>query len=498
MSTQPTPQPDQFQYVKLPDGSYGKFRADASDDVIKSAIEKDFPGTFQNANAGQATQNTIGSAPTGVGQWFHNLEADMRYGSDLTLPGKVMRKLGRTSGVGDSGTANFIGGPIIGPTQIGQGISQMGEHPVRGAVKIMRGIGTTAALPVAMVTAGAPAAAIRPLIMGTAGSAVAGKTAQVMGADKDTQELASDIGGMAAGAASNKLPKVLSRALLLGKTPAAAYESALKPSTTLSPTERANIVNTAIKERIPVSQKGLEKLGGLIDDINSEIKQTINTDPNRPISTAPAALNALRLQNRPGIGIQVNPRADVAAVKNAAREFLDIYGHEVPAAQAQALKQGTYKALGDKAYGELQTASKEAQKALARGLKEELANQFPELKDLNARDSRLIDLQDALELAVGRISNRDFMGIGTPMAAAGVRAVTNSNKAAAVFGVMKAVLENPRVKSSLAISLGNRTPLPIAMQRVQNYLGLLGSPAASRVLPFLRGSQPSPSQSPDQ
>lgn len=36
----------QFQYVKLPDGSYGKFDAGASDDFIKSAIQKDFPNAF--------------------------------------------------------------------------------------------------------------------------------------------------------------------------------------------------------------------------------------------------------------------------------------------------------------------------------------------------------------------------------------------------------------------------------------------------------------------
>lgn len=32
-----------FQYIKLPDGSYGKFRADADDAAIVAAIEKDFP-----------------------------------------------------------------------------------------------------------------------------------------------------------------------------------------------------------------------------------------------------------------------------------------------------------------------------------------------------------------------------------------------------------------------------------------------------------------------
>lgn len=35
-----------FQYIKLPDGSYGKFSSDASDATIRGAIEKDFPDAF--------------------------------------------------------------------------------------------------------------------------------------------------------------------------------------------------------------------------------------------------------------------------------------------------------------------------------------------------------------------------------------------------------------------------------------------------------------------
>lgn len=39
--------PDDFQYIKLPDGSYGKFAASVSDDVIRSAVSKDFPDAFK-------------------------------------------------------------------------------------------------------------------------------------------------------------------------------------------------------------------------------------------------------------------------------------------------------------------------------------------------------------------------------------------------------------------------------------------------------------------
>lgn len=58
--------PDDFQYVKLPDGSYGKFASDASDDVIRGAIQKDFPDAFKNtpqlSPEQQAAQRLTGGA----------------------------------------------------------------------------------------------------------------------------------------------------------------------------------------------------------------------------------------------------------------------------------------------------------------------------------------------------------------------------------------------------------------------------------------------------
>lgn len=49
---------DQFQYIKLPDGSYGKFASDASDDVIKGAIQKDFPDAFTPTPVQQVSNRT--------------------------------------------------------------------------------------------------------------------------------------------------------------------------------------------------------------------------------------------------------------------------------------------------------------------------------------------------------------------------------------------------------------------------------------------------------
>lgn len=51
---------DKFQYIKLPDGSYGKFDAGATDDYIRSSISKDFPNAFKST-----IQDTVGKT-TGI------------------------------------------------------------------------------------------------------------------------------------------------------------------------------------------------------------------------------------------------------------------------------------------------------------------------------------------------------------------------------------------------------------------------------------------------
>jgi hypothetical protein len=160
---------------------------------------------------------------------------------------------------------------------------------------------------------------------------------------------------------------------------------------------------------------------------------------------------------------QVNPSADVQAVDAAGREFAQqAPSGSLDADQAQAMKQGTYQALGGKSYGELKSASVEAQKALARGLKDEIANQFPEIKDWNGAESKLLDLQPQLERAVGRIANQQLVGLSSPITGTAVHAITGSGGAALVGMVLKHVVDDPLVKSRLAISLSKAAKIPIS------------------------------------
>jgi hypothetical protein len=150
------------------------------------------------------------------------------------------------------------------------------------------------------------------------------------------------------------------------------------------------------------------------------------------------------------------------------------------ASDAQAMKQGTYRVLAGK-YGEQGSASVEAQKALARGLKEEIATQFPEIGNLNAQESQLLDLQPVLERAVNRITNQQAIGIGAPIAGTAVKAATGSTGAGAVAMMMKSVLDNPAVKSRLAIAVSKASNIPPAqaIARVQAYSSALGASAGA-------------------
>ena len=140
-----------------------------------------------------------------------------------------------------------------------------------------------------------------------------------------------------------------------------------------------------------------------------------------------------------------------AAVSRAGNEFLRSQPTDIPVQQAQEMKQGTYQQLRN-SYGQLSSATVESQKALARGLKEELQQQFPQIQNLNAQEGKLIDLDSALDRAVTRISNHQLMGIGSPLAAAGAGAATGSPPMALASGVFKAILDDPVVKSKLAIA----------------------------------------------
>lgn len=266
--------------------------------------------------------------------------------------------------------------------------------------------------------------------------------------------------------------------------PERLYQSALKPSTTLPPAKVAGMVKTGLESEIPVSAAGAEKLGSLIDDLNAKI--------TAKVQQSGATVNKYAVASRLGetaqeFSQQVNPAKDLNAISRSGNEFLKMQPTEIPATQAQAIKQGTYQQIR-KSYGQMSNATVESQKALARGIKEELATQIPEIGDLNAKESALLGLDKAMERAVGRIGNLNMMGIGTPIAAGAAGAITGRSSIGVISGIVKAVIDDPIVKSKIAIAMAKHGSLAQAASRLAAYSAALGK-AASASVPAGQGSE---------
>jgi predicted transcriptional regulator len=263
----------------------------------------------------------------------------------------------------------------------------------------------------------------------------------------------------ATGAAFNKVSN-FGKARLAPKLEASSerlYQSALKPSKSLE-AKNPNVIKAGLSERIPVSEKGYDQAIDRISKLNKEIKTKIEAGSKKGMTVDPKIVASRADEVKTRFSKQVAPQQDLAAIEQKRQDFLNhpdlTNSNGIPLDAAQEMKQGTYQQLKGK-YGQERAAALETEKALARGLKDEIAKQIPEIADLNAKDSHLIGLEDALKDFVRRSGNSQLIGIGTPLAAVGGFAASGSKLGGLTLGLLKAAIDNPEIKSRLAIILSD-------------------------------------------
>lgn len=200
---------------------------------------------------------------------------------------------------------------------------------------------------------------------------------------------------------------------LLRKPAEKLMHSSLKPI--LSEAKKGNAaraVKTLLDEGINVTEGGVKKLRGLIDELNTEIKQRISSS-TATVSKKKVADYLDDLTQK--FKNQVNPQSDISTIRRSYDEFMnhpDLAGKmDIPVQKAQSLKTGTYKAIGSKAYGELKGVETESQKTLARGLKEQIAEKVPEISGLNAREGELLNALNVTERRVLISANKNPAGL---------------------------------------------------------------------------------------
>lgn len=189
--------------------------------------------------------------------------------------------------------------------------------------------------------------------------------------------------------------------------------SAVKPTIAdLRSGDAAKAITTMLEGGFNPTKGGVEAMQKQIANLGDEITARV-AGSTELINKNAVAFRLQQVLDK--FSKQVNPKADAGAIERAWTEFLS---HPLLAGRAtmsvptaQALKQGTYQSLGSKAYGELKGADIEAQKALARGLKEEISKAVPGVADLNAQQAALINAKDIAERRALLEANKNPAGL---------------------------------------------------------------------------------------
>lgn len=203
--------------------------------------------------------------------------------------------------------------------------------------------------------------------------------------------------------------------------PERLMQSALKPlQKQLESGQAKTAIQTLLKEDVnptltkTIFGKGIDTLQSKVDTLNSQIVDIIKSSKKTVNKSEVVAylddLEKNALNN-------ALPAGDLAAIQAARQEFL---AHpllknleEIPVQLAQKLKVGTYKSLGEKAYGELKSATVESGKTIARGLKDLIGKAEPGVLGLNKESQALYDTLDVAERRAFMEANKDIAGIST-------------------------------------------------------------------------------------
>lgn len=223
---------------------------------------------------------------------------------------------------------------------------------------------------------------------------------------------AQALGGVAAPIAGRAAQKLMTSAL---KPAYRGVESAVKKA------EMPRVIKTLLDNGVNVTAGGIQKINRLLSATNTEIKDILATSKGvvYPENVIAATGDVARKA-----ASQVASLGDEAAVASVVDDFATRKAGApnypltpISVQRAQELKQGTYQAIGQRGYGEVKGAAMEAEKALARGLKEGIEEGVTDvsargrIKGLNATEGALIEAKDAIAKRVAAAANRDVAGL---------------------------------------------------------------------------------------
>jgi hypothetical protein len=232
------------------------------------------------------------------------------------------------------------------------------------------------------------------------------------------------------------------------------YRSGMKPADIIKAgkvvTSADEIAQTGVKERIWLTQGGVEKVARKIDVLESALGDAIDEAKGMGKKIDALALKdyvdeAKNLfQNQ--VGVKDAEKA-ISEIGSLYKNFIKKYGYEIPIEKAQEIKVATGNAL--KKYYNLKTSMGkiEGEKQIVRGLKEKIVEQAPMVGDVNKRLSDLYKFDQALTKASRRIRNLNLLGLPSKIAG-GIGGTKGF-----IAGKLLEIADSPAIKSGIAINL---------------------------------------------
>lgn len=242
------------------------------------------------------------------------------------------------------------------------------------------------------------------------------------------------------------------------------YKSAAKFGTTIPPKQRERMVETALKEQIKLSQKGLDKATSKIDDLGNRMDTLINNATEANVKVPASEIFRFINETKQSLGgPRIEAAKDLAEINKITKDFqkylTKIKAKELTPRQLQDFKTDAYKRIDfQKAPEKPSVAKEETYKAMSRAAKESIEQQIPEISSINQEYGRLRELLPNLERSVARIEGRDVLGIGGGVKAAGGRAVAGDIGAG--IGTAQSIFEMPKPKSNIALDIYRRQNQP--------------------------------------
>jgi hypothetical protein len=193
-------------------------------------------------------------------------------------------------------------------------------------------------------------------------------------------------------------------------------KSALKPTIAQHRSGAGqNATNYMLKNGLNPTENGVKFIEKDLTQLNKQVDNIINANKNKTIRKTHIFNNLDDVRNK--FAQQVDNEADLKAFDGVINRFKSRFNNQnITIKSAHEMKKNTYKQINKK-YGELSNAQVEAEKTIARLLKEEIervtsTNGVNQIKNLNKQISETVDTLDVVTRRHFMDSNKDtFHGL---------------------------------------------------------------------------------------